>query len=334
MLLIVTDCTTGRAWPSGSPEEGAAHAYVRPLSTRARARLVVGVFSRSHLPVVARWVRARRRTTGDWPRVHIADAITRGAVVWALTGAAQWLNNERCRGLLSEYLDTHGRPLTERLEAHGLDVQTYLTFVLFRDGSGSARCADDQTFAFTTPRGRVVFVCGRRFERVWRASARLAQAVVIHEMLHTLGLGENPPTSRAITERVLTLCDTKPVRNESGIRGPPPLTHASGRRPGPRGRRQLRQPLAALTLGVGVRRVELNQSRRDDDQVDPEDRRQDQQAARRPVVEPEERQGPDREGDCGAFPDSDAPRVSLEPAATRDGWTMVRSGGWVLPPES
>ena len=146
--------------------------------------------------------------------MHIEDAFTRGAVEWSLTGAAQWLATERCRGVLSEFRDTHGRPLTERLEAHGVDVQTYLTFLLFRDGAGSAPCADELTFAVTTPRGRVVFVCGRRFERAWRASAAHAQAVVIHEMLHTLGLGENPPTSRAVTERILTLCDTtdkKPV---------------------------------------------------------------------------------------------------------------------------
>ncbi len=158
--------------------------------------------------------------TGAWPRVHIEDAFTRGAVEWALTGASLWLATERCRGVFSEFRYTQGRPLTERLETFGVDAQTYLTFLLFRDGSGTAPCADDMTFAVTTPRGRVVFVCGRRLERVWRASATRAQAVVIHEMLHSLGLGENPPASHEITERVLTLCDTtdninsKPQKNQ------------------------------------------------------------------------------------------------------------------------
>jgi hypothetical protein len=34
-----------------------------------------------------------------------------------------------------------------------------------------------------------------------------AQAVV-HELLHSLGLGENPPTSREITAQVLKRCRT------------------------------------------------------------------------------------------------------------------------------
>jgi len=31
-------------------------------------------------------------------------------------------------------------------------------------------------------------------------------AVFIHEMLHTLGLGENPPSTQEITGRVLLQC--------------------------------------------------------------------------------------------------------------------------------
>jgi hypothetical protein len=34
----------------------------------------------------------------------------------------------------------------------------------------------------------------------------VAEATVIHEALHTLGLGENPPTSREITAGVLKRC--------------------------------------------------------------------------------------------------------------------------------
>ena len=39
-----------------------------------------------------------------------------------------------------------------------------------------------------------------------RLAVRRAVEIVLHEFLHTLGLGENPPTSRAITERVAVRC--------------------------------------------------------------------------------------------------------------------------------
>ncbi len=112
MLLNVTDCTTGRAWPSGSPEEGAAHAYVRPLSTRARARLVVGVFSRSHLPVVARWVRAdvndRRLAAGAHRRWGHAG---RGRVGAHRSGAVA---EQRTLPRLALGIPGHARPSSDR----------------------------------------------------------------------------------------------------------------------------------------------------------------------------------------------------------------------------
>jgi hypothetical protein len=37
-------------------------------------------------------------------------------------------------------------------------------------------------------------------------SARYAEAVLIHEALHSLGLGENPPLSDYITERIQARC--------------------------------------------------------------------------------------------------------------------------------
>jgi hypothetical protein len=38
-----------------------------------------------------------------------------------------------------------------------------------------------------------------------------AEAYVIHEMLHSLGLGENPPSSLAITAKVMSRCHAAPA---------------------------------------------------------------------------------------------------------------------------
>jgi hypothetical protein len=78
--------------------------------------------------------------------------------------------------------------------------------VPFVDGSGSGPCRRG-ALAFTAPGHRVVRVCGHRFLREWRSNPRRAQLLLIHEALHTLGLGENPPSSEAITNIVLTHCD-------------------------------------------------------------------------------------------------------------------------------
>jgi hypothetical protein len=57
-----------------------------------------------------------------------------------------------------------------------------------------------------------VFVCPAerearsRLARLEFQGGSLAEAMVIHEMLHTLGLGENPPTPFEITERIRARC--------------------------------------------------------------------------------------------------------------------------------
>ena len=77
--------------------------------------------------------------------------------------------------------------------------------VLFLDGAQSATCK-----AWSSPSrlgaAEVVYLCGRDFERAWRRDAREVQATIIHELLHSLGLGENPPSPRQITRRVQHLC--------------------------------------------------------------------------------------------------------------------------------
>lgn len=49
-------------------------------------------------------------------------------------------------------------------------------------------------------------LCSDRLSRLTYTEPRRAEAVVIHEVLHTLGLGERPPAPEHITERVLYRC--------------------------------------------------------------------------------------------------------------------------------
>jgi hypothetical protein len=76
---------------------------------------------------------------------------------------------------------------------------------VFFDGSTEPRCHAG-ALAFTTPGARVVYVCGLRFWRQWTERPHYTEAAVIHEALHTLGLGEDPPSSEQITQEVLAYC--------------------------------------------------------------------------------------------------------------------------------
>ncbi len=148
----------------------------------------------------------RRAGPEVWPRVHVGDPATTAAVQGSLAGASRWLVDERCQSVFSDFRDPGGRPLRDKLTELGMTGRGYLEVIVFRDGSSKPGCARGNALALTTPASRVVFVCGREFASTWRADRRLAQAVVIHEALHTLGLGENPPSSHAITHRVLQQC--------------------------------------------------------------------------------------------------------------------------------
>jgi hypothetical protein len=146
-----------------------------------------------------------RAESGIWPRVYIQNVRTAAAVRKALDGAVRRLTHERCQALLAEFRDQEGRPLTVKLAELGPGTRDYLELLLFQDGSEAKRC-DANTLAFTGPGHRVVFICSQNFQHTGFSNGPLAEAIVIHEMLHTLGLGENPPSSHTITRRVLGQC--------------------------------------------------------------------------------------------------------------------------------
>ena len=117
--------------------------------------------------------------------------------------AARRLRKPGCQRILDDFADREGRPLRERLGAS--TPEAYLARLVLRNGEipvGSGRCASPGAAAFTTD-GAAVFVCGTSFRRLGPGARANA---LIHEMLHTLGLRENPPSSAEITRRVTEHC--------------------------------------------------------------------------------------------------------------------------------
>src|SRR5262245_49542708 len=150
------------------------------------------------------WSAAGDKEARKW-RVVVTDPLLGSVTRKALDSAATWLESPSCASVLTDFNDPMGHSLAERLAPMEMDVRTYLTFVLFIDDTRSPSCREG-VVAIAAPGSRVVRLCGDVFKRTWQQDPTYTVAALIHEMLHTLGLGENPPASSEITRRVLTRC--------------------------------------------------------------------------------------------------------------------------------
>ena len=137
------------------------------------------------------------RLTLDWLARPVRSAVQ---------GAARRLAEPACLALLDEFRDARGTPLRRRLDSLHLDAASYLRLVLFYDGSNEAPCRRRRLLlAYTAPGFRFVRICPP-LAALGRSDPRETQFVVIHELLHTLGLAENPPSHDEITARVRSRC--------------------------------------------------------------------------------------------------------------------------------
>ena len=124
----------------------------------------------------------------------------------ALFHAKRKLGSRQCQQVFSEFRDDFGQPLQKRLDELGQDPTSHFERLVFYDGKESGICNRPGTLAASSPGSRIVYLCGEKFARLARESPRFAAVILIHEQLHALGLGENPPSSQEITIRVLERC--------------------------------------------------------------------------------------------------------------------------------
>jgi len=139
-------------------------------------------------------------------QVRLGGRFTAGTVSRVLAGARARLEQPGCQRIYTDFRDPSGRPLQAVLDEAGRSGAEFLGTLLFYDGADQPRCEASRTLAFTVRGGHVVFVCTQRFTMAAVHDPRLAEAALIHESLHGLGLGENPPSSAEITARVLARC--------------------------------------------------------------------------------------------------------------------------------
>jgi hypothetical protein len=123
----------------------------------------------------------------------------------ARQGAMTRLRTPECRQLLSDFSDGKGRSLEENLAAFALPPDEFLAILPLLDGSERPLCQANQSQLLTTAGVPRVFVCKSFLKAVYQQRT-MAEVYLIHELLHTLGLGENPPSSQEITRTVVRRC--------------------------------------------------------------------------------------------------------------------------------
>jgi hypothetical protein len=135
------------------------------------------------------------------------------AVERARSGATKRLRDPECLKVLTDFRDRTGQTLDRDLETWNLSAADYLQAIPFEDGSSYPPCQRTSVFLVTAPGLPKIYLCAAnggklhsRFADVQVRNSALAEAMVIHEMLHSLGLGENPPSTYEITEKVQERC--------------------------------------------------------------------------------------------------------------------------------
>jgi hypothetical protein len=138
-------------------------------------------------------------------QVRVKSPMAARALAEAGEAALGRLAEPGCARIFSEFKGADGRTLQERLETLGRDGAAQLQTVRFYDGSARDACQRGRVLAVTEPGSLAVHVCPR-FVLTQRQDPTHAPELLIHELLHTLGLGENPPSSEEISRHVRTRC--------------------------------------------------------------------------------------------------------------------------------
>ena len=170
---------------------------VRGASRRARhAALLVALLATAALPASAESSSALLVDPRLGPLVH--RTVERAAERFATPG---------CGALLTDFTDVRsGQPLAETLAATGRTATGFLASLRFLDADHMVQCRQRAAWAWVPVGSDVVFVCRSRFEKLVRKDEWLAANILVHEALHSLGLGENPPSSEEITQAVVRRC--------------------------------------------------------------------------------------------------------------------------------
>jgi hypothetical protein len=145
---------------------------------------------------------------GWHPHLRFSAGLARVFVNQAIAGAGKRLGHEDCQQIFSDFQDDAGRTLAANLADRQWKPSSVLSDLWFVDATATDPCLhNDVLAAYTAPGSRVIWVCGSRFaDPTSSLRGQAGDIVIIHELLHALGLPENPPSSAEITGQVRERC--------------------------------------------------------------------------------------------------------------------------------
>ena len=130
-----------------------------------------------------------------------AERCVRRAVDLAVARLAQ----PGCPDVYDDFTLPDGSTPQAVLHRQGIAPTQLVERLVFIDGSADRVCRQGRAALTTTPGNHVVYVCPL-FVALHVRNPELTADLVIHESLHVLGLGEDPPTSAEITNSVARRC--------------------------------------------------------------------------------------------------------------------------------
>lgn len=110
-----------------------------------------------------------------------------------------------CSSVYEDFTLQNGATPRRVLEGLGMTPSELLESLVFIDGSWDGVCRKGRAALTTTPGSRVIHVCPG-FAQLQSRDPERSAYLIIHESLHALGLGEDPPSSSEITQGVERRC--------------------------------------------------------------------------------------------------------------------------------
>jgi hypothetical protein len=138
--------------------------------------------------------------------IGFLDFETRTYVLRAVAGATARLARPPCQEIFGDFSDGSGQRLSARFAASGKTAAEAFAVLRVFEDRDAKQCFGGTRLAFTEVGSQLIRVCGPQFKDQFLRDRRVTELIMIHELLHTFGLGENPPSSEQISAQVAVRC--------------------------------------------------------------------------------------------------------------------------------